>query len=1140
MSSTDRQNRLLLAEDWKKIYQSFKYADFKSYDFDNLRRTMIEYLRTNYPEDFNDYIESSEYLALIDMIAFLGQNISFRVDLNARENFLELAERRESILRLARLLSYNPTRNRSASGLLKFSSVSTTENVRDSNGNSLSGRTIVWNDNVNSDWFEQFIKIINAALPSQNSFGRPVKLDNINGIPTEQYRLNTSQTGVPVYTFTKSVNNQSLDFEVVSTSFENGSIIEEPPLPGSQLGFLYRDNGQGAGSNSTGFFLHFSQGSLQRGDFAIDLPVPNQKVDIDTANINQTDIWLYRLNSNNNEDELWSKVDSVEGNNIVYNNLTKKIKNVYSVLTKTDDRVSLIFSDGVFGELPKGLFRVYYRTSINRDYTILPANITNVSIRIPYISNTGRSETLTVNLELKTPIDNASSSETNESIKNNAPSTYYTQNRLITGEDYNIGPLGISQDIVKVKAVNRTSSGISRYYDLLDPTGKYSTTNIFGTDGIIYKETIENKFNFNFLTKTDIESLIENEITKVLEDKNLRSFYLSNFLRQNYTELNLKWNQITADTNRSTGFINDENGIKYQAGSFTEGSLRYLESGAMVKFTPPVGSYFLPNGKLTTNPNQLGAKEYIWSRVITVSDSISVVNSSLGAIVFNDIIPNNSVLTEIQPKFVRDLSSDVKAEMIDEIFAYKIFGLRYDLIDRSWKIINQDNLDILSNFSTGLSGDRSNQQLDASWLLLFETDGETYQVTYRTLRYIFESDKEVRFYFDSANKIYDSKTGKIIKDTISILNINENLNSEIFRPYTYNFDWEISKEYIDIAGYVDSKKVEITFYDSDNDGVIDDPDMFTNITKENEYIFTKTVVINNGEFNVYVNAEEENIIVTDNINVLVENDPIFYTPSTNAFFKLNSESRILTQIFNYHAYIGRSNLKFQYVHASDENSRIDPSSSNIIDIYLLTKQYDNNFRLFLSNVINEKPLPQSNDQLFRSYGQEINKIKSISDEVIYHPVKYKILFGNKSERNMQAKFKVIKNSERVVNDNTLKSQVISAINNFFSLDNWDFGETFYWSELSAYIMKELSPNISSIIIVPNSPESAFGSLFEIKSDSDEIFINSATVDDVEIISAITADRLKSNGQIITSSTTPNTGVQSATGFNSNTTGGFIY
>src|SRR6056300_911863 len=163
MSTNDRQSRLLVTEDWKRIYQSFRNADFQSYDFDNLRRTMISYLRENYPEDFNDYIESSEYLAIIDLIAFLGQNLAFRVDLNARENFLETAERRESVLRLARLLSYNPKRNIAANGLLKIESVSTTETLFDSNNTNLEGQTILWNDPSNPDWNEQFTKVLNAA-----------------------------------------------------------------------------------------------------------------------------------------------------------------------------------------------------------------------------------------------------------------------------------------------------------------------------------------------------------------------------------------------------------------------------------------------------------------------------------------------------------------------------------------------------------------------------------------------------------------------------------------------------------------------------------------------------------------------------------------------------------------------------------------------------------------------------------------------------------------------------------------------------------------------------------------------------------------------------------------------------------------
>ena len=46
---------------------------------------------------------------------------------------LELADRRDSVLRLARLISYNATRNQTANGLMKMIGISTTENIVDSN-----------------------------------------------------------------------------------------------------------------------------------------------------------------------------------------------------------------------------------------------------------------------------------------------------------------------------------------------------------------------------------------------------------------------------------------------------------------------------------------------------------------------------------------------------------------------------------------------------------------------------------------------------------------------------------------------------------------------------------------------------------------------------------------------------------------------------------------------------------------------------------------------------------------------------------------------------------------------------------------------------------------------------------------------
>ena len=309
------------------------------------------------------------------------------------------------------------------------------------------------------------------------------------------------------------------------------------------------------------------------------------------------------------------------------------------------------------------------------------------------------------------------------------------------------------------------------------------------------------------------------------------------------------------------------------------------------------------------------------------------------------------------------------------------------------------------------------------------------------------------------------------------------------------------------------------------------------------YVFAKKIIQNNTEYYVYVNAAEENIQVVpvgSSPNLVAENNPIFYIVADDVFKQLNSATRTLTDVYNYNAYIGRDGIKFQYIHASDENSRIDPSSTNIIDTYILSRQYDTQFRQYVLNIVDTQPLPPSSDELFLFYGEEINKIKSISDEVIYHPVKYKPLFGSKSDAELQAVFKIVKNDSRVVSDNDVKARVITAINEYFALDNWEFGETFYFSELSSYIMKQLSPDIVSIVIVPRDAEKAFGSLFEIKCEDDEIFISSATVDDVEIITANTQERLRASGAIVTTSNSTNAGIQSSTNNGSSTTGGFIY
>jgi len=1148
MSSTDRQNRLLLAEDWKRVYQTFRNADFQSYDFDNLRRTMINYLRENYPEDFNDYIESSEYLALIDLIAFLGQNIAFRVDLNSRENFLELADRRESVLRLARLLSYNPKRVQTANGLLKISSVRTTEEVFDSNNVNLQNQTVVWNDPANADWNEQFTKVLNASLPVNSTVGRPVKSSDVNGIPTQQYRLNSTNTDLPVYSFTKTIDGRATRFEIVSTDISNDNIVEESPFPGNNLSILYRDDGRGPSSSNNGYFSHFRQGSLEEGLFTVNNPISNQTVAIEAPNINNNDVWLYSLDSFGNESSLWTKVDALEGNNVIYNSVSKKNRKIYSVLTRIDDRINLVFTDGVFGDLPKGSFKIFYRTSRADRVIVTPEDMRGVSITIPYLSRLGREEEITITYELKYTVDNSSPSESSDSIKRNAPSTYYTQNRMITGEDYQVAPLGISQEIIKSKAVNRTSSGISRYFDLIDATGKYSQTTLFGNDGVVYKEYLNLLKTFTYTTRTDVEGAVENILTSILNNKKLRNYYHDSFPKVLTGDLGVNWVQTTNETNLSTGYFKNREQVKSKLGSFTESILKLVKPNNMVKLEAPAGFYFdtsfenqikqLPtSGKLP----KFGVF-YKWVKIISVNGTgVEDTDDGYGPVSFNDIIPTGALLVEIKPTLPSALTDEVKTQVIDQIFANKTFGIRFSQNDGEWRVITENNLNLTTEFSTGKTGDATNQNLDSSWLLNFKTDGEKYTIVYRAMRYVFESDNEIRFYYDSSDKIYNTKTGKIVKDKITVLSINT--APDISEPFTVDYDWEIVESYRDAEGYVDSKKIEVSFYDDDEDGVVDNVDIFDDIVAydslasleelRKKYVIFKRYLTDDGveDFNYFSNANQDILIYKSKASFVeplstIDDGKILYYIEDDIFEIWDKTNNVLTLTTDYKARIGRDDIKFRYVHAADQNSRIDPSSSNIVDLYLLTKTYDTAFRLWLTEEIISKPLPPSSDSLFIQYGSQLNQIKSLSDEIIIHPVKYKILFGEEASDDLRCKFKVVKNPDAVLNDNDIKARVIASISQFFALENWDFGEPFFFSELSTYVMQQLSPDVVTFVIVPYQDSQTFGSLYEIKSEADEIFISGASVSDIEIIDAVTASRLKASGNVVTTSTTNNTGIQS--------------
>lgn len=1106
MALTTRQTNLLVQQDWTKIYQTFKEADFQSYDFETLRKTMIDYLRTYYPEDFNDFIESSEYIALIDLIAFLGQSLAFRADLNARENFIDTAERRDSVLKLARMINYTPKRNIPASGLLKIDSLSTTESITDSNGLDLANLVISWDDSTNDSWQEQFNTILNSALINSQIIGKPGNSQLINNIRTDEYSVSVEPGVTPIYRFTSTVEGASMNFEAVSASTVGYTYIYElEPKPASKFNILYRNDNLGNSSNNTGYFVYFKQGQMASADFSINESLPNRVVAMNFDNINNNDVWLYGVSNQGILSTTWTRVPAVAGINVVYNKSNEC--NLYQVNSRVSDQVDLVFGDGAFASVPRGNFRFYYRQSNGLTYKITPDEMQNISIPIEYVSRRGRTETLTLRVSLNYTIANATARETLDEIRTKAPQQFYTQNRMITGEDYNIFPYTAFSTVLKVKAVNRTSSGVSRFLDVLDVTGKYSSTNIYASDGIIYRDEYIKNFQFDYQTDNEIYSVIYNQINPILSGKSLQHFHYSRVMRP--TVSGITWKSLRRATNANLGQLVDNENQAVSFGSSASDDKRYIVPHAMLRFNAGPGKYFTGSGKIVAGqPTRDTDRKYIYAAVIT-----SDVDTQ--QLTLNQIVPDGAVVDEIIPVFKNTIGDDFVKTIVGYIKVYKDFGLRYDVNQSVWRIIEKEYL----------GGDEYSQEYagtntvaaDSSWLIRFRYNGNQYVVSYRGLDYYFESIAETKFYFDDRVKIFDSKTGRTINDHINVLRFNTEPDSSL--PLTNNLTWYVYKNIVESDGYINNSKILLTFPDTDNDGIPDNPDLFELIVAPETNPIEKIVYFRvdsaSGSFIEYRAIDSSTVAadyhtrdeILDNLSAYPLGQ-VFYAYQEKKFYFYSPVLFRLVETDDYLARVGRPNLNFQYRHNSPNQRQIDPSPNNIMDLFILTKTYATDYLAWIKDTSNsiEMPIEPTSEELKLEYSS-LENYKAMSDTIIYNSARFKPIFGGRAESALRAKFKVVKNPNIIVSDSDIKTSMIAAVNAYFDINNWDFGETFYFSELTAYLHNRLSPDIASVIIVAEDSNVPFGSLYQINAEPDEIIISAATVDDVEIISSITAAQI---------------------------------
>jgi hypothetical protein len=83
--------------------------DYTSRDYDSIKDDLLQIAERLYPDSFQDFSEGSFASLMIDAVSYVGDQLSFYMDYNVNESFLDTAYQFDNVLRHGRILGYKYT-----------------------------------------------------------------------------------------------------------------------------------------------------------------------------------------------------------------------------------------------------------------------------------------------------------------------------------------------------------------------------------------------------------------------------------------------------------------------------------------------------------------------------------------------------------------------------------------------------------------------------------------------------------------------------------------------------------------------------------------------------------------------------------------------------------------------------------------------------------------------------------------------------------------------------------------------------------------------------------------------------------------------------------------------------------------------
>ena len=455
-----------------KKYPPIKYT---SRDFNTIRQDLIEYAKRYYPNTFKDFSEAGFGSLMLDSVSYIGDILSFYLDYSVNETFLDTAIEYENIIKIGKQLGYKFQGNPSSFGEVELYIIVpslTNGNIPDTSYMPILKKGSTFSS-LNGNGFS-LTEDVNFANPNNEIV--VARVNNTTGIPLS-YAVKTSGKVMSGIVETEEITigefQKFLRLELTAPNIsEIVSIVDSEGNEYFEVDYLSQDVVYRSTTN-TGDNSEVTQANLRP------FVVPRRFV---VERDRRTTFIQFGFGQEINEDNVEPLIDPSK---IILN---KHGRDYYS--DTNFDPHNLLKTDKLGVAPSNTVLTVTYRTNEATNVNTSANSITSIGTPVfDFVDESSLNSTEVDNVVASLEVNNENpvvgdvTLPTVQELKNRIYSSFTSQNRAVTQEDYKIMCYSMPPQFGAVKRVSikRDPSSLKRNLNLYvvseDTNGRLIQTN---------------------------------------------------------------------------------------------------------------------------------------------------------------------------------------------------------------------------------------------------------------------------------------------------------------------------------------------------------------------------------------------------------------------------------------------------------------------------------------------------------------------------------------------------------------------------------------------------------------------------------------------------------------------------------------